>query len=220
MDFIALERSVTAANYDPLAGRPDGGEGRLGHGHGRAALSRHDERLFRRQPRPRASAHPQGHDGAGLPARRHQPRLSHRRSRALPGAPRSGLRPRHGPADEHRRGGRGDRHQGGAPLGLSRSRGSPRDRAEIIVAENNFHGRTTTIVGFSSDESYREGFGPFAGGFKLVPFGDAAAIEARDHRKHLRRPDRADPGRGRHRRAAGGLSAGICAPSATGTTCF
>jgi ornithine--oxo-acid transaminase len=52
-----------------------------------------------------------------------------------------------------------------------------RDRAEIIVAENNFHGRTTTIVGFSSDESYREGFGPFAGGFKRAPFGDAAAIE-------------------------------------------
>jgi ornithine--oxo-acid transaminase len=51
------------------------------------------------------------------------------------------------------------------------------DRAEIIVANNNFHGRTTTIVGFSSDESYREGFGPFSGGFKLVPFGDAGAIE-------------------------------------------
>ncbi|MEE1612049.1 ornithine--oxo-acid transaminase [Microvirga sp. CF3016] len=52
-----------------------------------------------------------------------------------------------------------------------------RDQAEIIVANNNFHGRTTTIVGFSSDESYREGFGPFAGGFKLVPFGDAGAVE-------------------------------------------
>jgi ornithine--oxo-acid transaminase len=51
------------------------------------------------------------------------------------------------------------------------------DRAEIIVANNNFHGRTTTIVGFSSDESYREGFGPFSGGFKLAPFGDAGAIE-------------------------------------------
>jgi ornithine--oxo-acid transaminase len=51
------------------------------------------------------------------------------------------------------------------------------DRAEIIVANNNFHGRTTTIVGFSSDESYREGFGPFSGGFKLVPFGDAGAVE-------------------------------------------
>ncbi|UVF17692.1 ornithine--oxo-acid transaminase [Microvirga terrae] len=52
-----------------------------------------------------------------------------------------------------------------------------KDQAEIIVANNNFHGRTTTIVGFSSDESYREGFGPFAGGFKLVPFGDARAVE-------------------------------------------
>ena len=51
------------------------------------------------------------------------------------------------------------------------------DRAEIIVADNNFHGRTTTIVGFSSDESYRKGFGPFAGGFRLVPFGDASAVE-------------------------------------------
>jgi ornithine--oxo-acid transaminase len=52
----------------------------------------------------------------------------------------------------------------------------PSDRAEIIVAENNFHGRTTTIVGFSSDDAYREGFGPFAGGFAAVPFGDAAAV--------------------------------------------
>jgi ornithine--oxo-acid transaminase len=51
------------------------------------------------------------------------------------------------------------------------------DQAEIIVANNNFHGRTTTIVGFSSDESYRAGFGPFSGGFKLVPFGDAGAVE-------------------------------------------
>jgi ornithine--oxo-acid transaminase len=54
-------------------------------------------------------------------------------------------------------------------------KGIPRDRAEIVVAENNFHGRTTTIIGFSSDASYREGFGPFAPGFVPVPFGDAAA---------------------------------------------
>jgi len=52
----------------------------------------------------------------------------------------------------------------------------PKDRAEIVVAENNFHGRTTTIVGFSSDRSYREDFGPFAGGFRTVPFGDAQAV--------------------------------------------
>jgi ornithine aminotransferase len=59
-----------------------------------------------------------------------------------------------------------------------RVKGIARDRAEIIVAANNFHGRTTTIVGFSSDESYRDGFGPFAPGFVSVPFGDAAALEA------------------------------------------
>ncbi|HEX2137907.1 MAG TPA: ornithine--oxo-acid transaminase [Microvirga sp.] len=57
-----------------------------------------------------------------------------------------------------------------------RVKGIARDRAEIIVADNNFHGRTTTIVGFSSEESYRDGFGPFSGGFKAVPFGDAAAV--------------------------------------------
>ena len=59
-----------------------------------------------------------------------------------------------------------------------RTKNIARDRAEIIVADNNFHGRTTTIVGFSSDESYRRDFGPFAGGFRLVPFGDASAVEA------------------------------------------
>jgi ornithine--oxo-acid transaminase len=52
------------------------------------------------------------------------------------------------------------------------------DQAEIIVAHGNFHGRTTTIIGFSSEPDYRRGFGPFAPGFVAVPFGDAAAIEA------------------------------------------
>lgn len=51
-------------------------------------------------------------------------------------------------------------------------------QAKIIVAENNFHGRTTTIVGFSSEPAYRRGFGPFAPGFTAVPFGDAAAVAA------------------------------------------
>jgi len=57
-------------------------------------------------------------------------------------------------------------------------RGVPMDKAEIIVCDNNFHGRTTTIVGFSSEDQYRDGFGPFTPGFKLVPYGDAAAFEA------------------------------------------
>jgi ornithine--oxo-acid transaminase len=56
-------------------------------------------------------------------------------------------------------------------------KGVARDRAEIIVCENNFHGRTTTIVGFSSEPQYREGFGPFTPGFKLIRYGDAEALE-------------------------------------------
>jgi ornithine--oxo-acid transaminase len=50
------------------------------------------------------------------------------------------------------------------------------DRAQIIVAEGNFHGRTTTIVGFSSEPDYRDGFGPFTPGFRAVPFGDLDAV--------------------------------------------
>ncbi len=52
------------------------------------------------------------------------------------------------------------------------------DAAEIIVCEGNFHGRTIAITGFSSTEQYRAGFGPFPTGFKTVPFGDSAALEA------------------------------------------
>jgi len=59
-----------------------------------------------------------------------------------------------------------------------RVKGIAPDRAEIIVAAGNFHGRTTTIVGFSSEASYRDGFGPFTPGFRAVPFGDLAAMEA------------------------------------------
>ena len=59
-----------------------------------------------------------------------------------------------------------------------RARGIPEDKAEIIVCEDNFHGRTTTIVGFSSEAQYREGFGPFTPGFKLIPYGDIDALRA------------------------------------------
>jgi len=54
----------------------------------------------------------------------------------------------------------------------------PEGRAQIIVAAGNFAGRTTTIVGFSSEAQYRDGFGPFTPGFASVPYGDAAALEA------------------------------------------
>ena len=55
-------------------------------------------------------------------------------------------------------------------------KGIPDGKAEIIVCANNFHGRTVTIVSFSTDEQYRDGFGPFTPGFKVIPFGDANAL--------------------------------------------
>jgi ornithine--oxo-acid transaminase len=57
-------------------------------------------------------------------------------------------------------------------------KGVPDGQAEIIVAADNFHGRTVAIVGFSTDPQSRGGFGPFAPGFKVVPYGDADALEA------------------------------------------
>lgn len=57
------------------------------------------------------------------------------------------------------------------------TKGVPRDQAEIIVCADNFHGRTITIVGFSTDPTARKGFGPFTPGFKVIPFGDAGALE-------------------------------------------
>jgi len=59
-----------------------------------------------------------------------------------------------------------------------RVKGVAKDQAEILVAEDNFHGRTTTIVGFSTDPEYGADFGPFTPGFKPVAYGDAAALEA------------------------------------------
>ncbi len=56
-------------------------------------------------------------------------------------------------------------------------KGIPDGKAEIIVLENNFHGRTTTIVGFSSEAQYRDGFGPFTPGFVMIPYGDLGALE-------------------------------------------
>jgi ornithine--oxo-acid transaminase len=53
----------------------------------------------------------------------------------------------------------------------------PENSAEIIVCNNNFHGRTTTIISFSSEEEYKKGFGPFTPGFKLIPYGDIEALK-------------------------------------------
>ena len=57
-------------------------------------------------------------------------------------------------------------------------KGIPDGKAEIIVCANNFHGRTVTIISFSTDEQYRDGFGPLTPGFKIVPYGDIAALRS------------------------------------------
>lgn len=59
-----------------------------------------------------------------------------------------------------------------------RVKGVPTDRATVVVAAGNFHGRTTTVVSFSTDPEARDGFGPFTPGFRVVPFGDAEALRA------------------------------------------
>jgi ornithine--oxo-acid transaminase len=59
-----------------------------------------------------------------------------------------------------------------------KAKGVPEGRARIIACEGNFHGRTTTIVSFSSEPQYRDGFGPFAPGFDVIPYGEAEALRA------------------------------------------
>lgn len=58
-----------------------------------------------------------------------------------------------------------------------RTKGIEKDKAEIIVSQGNFHGRTTTICGFSSESEYKSDFGPFDGGFREAPFGDSISLE-------------------------------------------
>jgi ornithine--oxo-acid transaminase len=57
-------------------------------------------------------------------------------------------------------------------------KGIPENQAEIIVCGNNFHGRTIAVVSFSSEDQYKQDFGPFLPGFRTIPFGDAAALRA------------------------------------------
>jgi ornithine--oxo-acid transaminase len=56
-------------------------------------------------------------------------------------------------------------------------KGVPQDKAEIIACANNFHGRTVTVISFSTEPLYRQDFGPFTPGFSIIPFGDADALE-------------------------------------------
>jgi ornithine--oxo-acid transaminase len=176
MDFIALERSVTAANYDPLPVvlREAKGvwatdtEGRryldmmsaysavsLGHGH----------------PRILKAMMEQASKLAVTSRAYHTELLGPFLDRLVEITGLDMALPMNTGAEAVETAIKAARR-----WGYAKKKVAP-DQGEIIVANNNFHGRTTTIVGFSSDESYREGFGPFSGGFKLVPFADAGAVE-------------------------------------------
>ena len=58
-----------------------------------------------------------------------------------------------------------------------KKKGIPEGKAKVIVSANNFHGRTISIVGFSTEDQYKDGFGPFTPGFEIIPFGDIEALE-------------------------------------------
>ena len=146
--------------------------------YGRPALPRHDERLFGRQPGPRPPAHPQGHDGAGLDARGDEPGLLHRTAWPLPRNALSTVTgldmalPMNTGAEAVETAIKAARRWG------YRFKNIPKDRAEIIVARQQFprphHDDRRLLVrrptATASD--------PFAGGFKSVPFGDAEAAAA------------------------------------------
>ena len=76
-------------------------------------------------------------------------------------------------------------------------KGVPDGEAVIVAFDGNFHGRTTTIVSFSTDPDARASFGPYTPGFRVVPYGDLAALAAAMDERRGRRAGRADPGRGR-----------------------
>ena len=84
-------------------------------------------------------------------------------------------------------------------------KGVPEGEAVIVAFEGNFHGRTTTIVSFSTDPDARGSYGPYTPGFRVVPYGDAGCPGRGHGRAGGRRADRADPGRGRGHRAAARL---------------
>ncbi len=73
-------------------------------------------------------------------------------------------------------------------------KGIPENKARIIVFENNFHGRTSTVISFSSDPSSYTGFGPYMPGFDLIPYNDLDALAKALQKKMLRHTYGAHPG--------------------------
>ena len=172
-----------------------------------AALPRHARRLLRAQLRPSPPRSDRGGAGAARPGHAHLPRVPQRLVRAVLPRARRALRQGHGAHDEHRRRGRRDRDQDGAPVGLRRQgrgagpREDRRGRRQLPRPDRHDRRLLRRPVGAQA------GFGPFTPGFVSVPYGDADALAAAIDERHRGVPRRADPGRGRGRRAARGVPA-------------
>ena len=195
------------AELRAAAGRADARRGLLSLGHRRQALRRHDERLFGRQPRPRASAHPRGAHRAGEPPRGAVARLLQRPARAVPRRDLPAHRARCRHPDEHRRRGGRDRREGGAPLGLPRQghrQGQGRDHRRRRQLPRPHHHDYVVLDRARLSRRLRPVHAGLQGGAVRRP----RRGRARDHARDRGGADRADPGRGRHHRAARRLSRG------------
>lgn len=127
------------------------------------------------------------------------------------------VRQGHGAAHEQRRRSRRERNQGRTQMG-HRRRWVPEGSANIVVAANNFHGRTITIVSFSSDDSARTGFGPFTPGFRTTP----SATPTQSRRRSTRTPSPSSWSRSRARPESSCRRTTTCPDcdrSAVATTC-
>jgi 4-aminobutyrate aminotransferase-like enzyme len=98
-------------------------------------------------------------------------------------------------------------------------KGIPEGKAEIIVCANNFHGRTVTIVSFSTDEQYRDGFGPFTPRVQSDSLRRCSCSPRSHHAQHLRLSGRTHSGRGRNRHSSRRISPAKRRKSAARTTC-
>ena len=212
-------RRARRAQLPPAARRDRARRGRVGHRRRGQALPRPALRVLGAQLRPRASGDPRRRAGAARPPHAHQPRVPQRPARRLRRGARRAVRQGPRPADEHRRRGGRDRHQGRPRVGLPRQghRPGPRRRSSSRTATStaarprSSASATTRRRATTSDRS-RPGSSP-------VPFGDAAALEAAIDDEHRRRAHRADPGRGRRRPAARGIPARGARDLHSATTC-
>ena len=193
-----LECRYGAHNYDPLPVVLVARRRLMAVGRARAPLSRHDERVLRGELRPRASAHRRARSSSrrstlAVTSRAfHNDRLPRLFERLCDLTGLDRVLPANGGAEAVETALKAARKWGYKVKGIAA------DKAEIIVCRSNFHGRSITIVGFSSEPQYRDGFGPFAPGFSAF----RSATPTRSARRSARTPRRSSSSRSRARAAS------------------